>query len=151
MNLDEEILEFARKRGSFRWCELEKEFVKSGKCVHSTLFGHVGGLLRSGELDKRLDKSISRPVYFVPRKHKDKPEISMAEIKLEDGVKKTYVIAAYAKINPHIRYSAIADKFGVKGTPQQKKSYVKQCVHRLKRGEIRLTPEQIKRIAAEYT
>ena len=149
-DLDEEILDFIRKRGTVSWSELEEEFVKSGKRSHGTLVYRIGKLRASGKVDKRLDKSTGRPVYFVPEEHKEEHKLPLAKVKLEDGVKKTYVIAAYAVMNRHIKYSAIADKFGVKGTSQQKKSYVKQCVHRLKQGEIRLTPEQIKRIAAEY-
>jgi len=149
-DLDEEILEFVIKCGNVRWSELEKVFVKSGKCSHGTLVYRVGKLRASGNLDKRLDEGRGRPVYFVPEEHGEEPKLPMAKVKLEEGVKKTYVIAAYARMNPHIKYSAIADKFGVKGTHEQKKSYVKQCVNRLKRGKIRLTREQIERIAAEY-
>ncbi len=150
MEIDKEILDFTRKHGSVRWSEYEKEFVESGKCAHSTLVRHIKRLLDLGKLKKILDESTGRPVYFVPEAHGKEHELPMAKVKLEEGVKKTYVIAAYAMTNPHIKYSAIADKFGVRGTHEQKKSYVKQCVHRLKKGEIKLTPEQVKRIAAEY-
>lgn len=150
MEIEEEILDFTRKRGTVRWSEYEKEFVESGRCAHSTLVRHIRRLQDLGKLKKRLDENTGRPVYFVPEEHREENKLPMAKVKLQEGVKKTYVIAAYAMMNRHIKYSAIADKFGVKGTPEQKKSYVKQCVNRLKQGKIKLTPEQIKRIAAEY-
>ena len=148
MSIDLEILEFIKKHGPSRYMVLYEEFVKTGRCSEGTLKNHLKKL-RPKYLIKRIDEKTGRPVYDLPRYEKA-PRLSKPKSTLEDGVKKTYVIAAYAKTNPHIKYWAIADKFGVKGTREQKKSYVKQCVHRLKHGKIRLTREQIERIAAEY-
>jgi len=71
-----------------------------------------------------------------------KPKVKKAKIK--DGVKKTYVVASYTLMHPEIKYNTIASKFGVTI------GYVKKVKHRLVHGQIKLTSEQVERIAQQY-
>jgi len=142
-DLDKLILAFIRKRGSVEPKELKKEFVKTGKCAYSTLYYRLNRLMRSREIIKRLDEKTGRQKYLIFKEREEESKPAEPRLTLE-GFKKTYLIAAVAHEYPYVKYSKIAKIFNVS------LGAVKKCIHRLKHGQIKLTPEQIKRIAAQY-
>jgi GTPase SAR1 family protein len=109
---------------------------------HYILYDAETGFIKNPPVSNRdvdiLIQALNKPIP------KTRTQTVKEKIPNGDGIKTTYVIASLVAMNPHIKYSKIAEAFN------KDVNYVKQCVYRLKNGKIDLTQEQIERIASQY-